>query len=65
MNEIEIIEKRAQIKILYHLFDRLCNSELPEIGRKAIRGLINRLTEEINDTCKPENQITDNCRDGH
>ena len=42
-------EKKAQIKILYYLFDHLCNSELPEIGRKAIRSIIARLTREIED----------------
>jgi hypothetical protein len=36
-------KKRAQIEILEHLLVRLCNSELPEIGRIAIKRLINTL----------------------
>ena len=43
-------EKRAQIKILYHLLDRLCNGELPEAGRKAVKSLIANLNKEIDDT---------------
>lgn len=52
MTEIEIIEKRAQVKILNYLFDHFCLGELPEAGRRAIRGLINILNEEIKDTQK-------------
>lgn len=47
MNENRIIEKRAQIKILAYLLDHLCNSELSELGRKAVRGLMSKLNEEI------------------
>lgn len=46
------IEKRAQIRILYHLLDRLCNGELPEAGRKAVRSLIANLRNEINEISK-------------
>lgn len=46
------IEKKAQIKILYHLLDRLCNGELPEAGRKAVRSLIANLNKEIDDIQK-------------
>jgi hypothetical protein len=46
MNEIRIIKKMAQITILFHLLDRLCNGELPEAGRKAVRSLIAQLNKE-------------------
>jgi hypothetical protein len=39
-------EYKAQITILYFLLDHLCNGELPEAGRVAIRRLINRLITE-------------------
>ena len=48
-------EKKAQIKILYHLLDRLCNGELPEAGRKAVKSLIANLNKEIDDISKSEN----------
>ena len=49
MNEIEETEKRAQIRILNFLLVHLCNSELSEIGRLAVKRLVIRLTNEIND----------------
>ena len=56
---MQIVEKKAQIKILSHLLDRLCNGELPEAGRKAVKSLIANLNREIDETCKSEN-ITSN-----
>ena len=58
----EIIEKKAQVKILYHLFDRLCLGELPETGRKAIRSLIAQLNKEIDDISNFKNNTSG--RDG-
>jgi len=52
-------EKKAQIKILYHLLDRLCNGELPEAGRKAVKSLIANLNIEINDTLNIKNTSSD------
>ena len=52
-------EKRAQIKILYHLLDRLCNGELPEAGRKAVKSLIANLNKEIDDTRNTKNTSSD------
>lgn len=49
MNEIRIVKKMAQITILFHLLDRLCNGELPEAGRKAVKSLIAQLNKEIDD----------------
>jgi hypothetical protein len=46
MTGIRKIELRAQIRILTYLMDHLCNGELPEAGRKAIRNLIFNLTEQ-------------------
>jgi hypothetical protein len=51
----EIVKKMAQIRILYHLLDRLCNGELPEAGRKAVRSLIANLNKEIDDISSTEN----------
>ena len=47
MTDREYIEKKAQIIILEHLLVRLCNSELPEIGRLAVRRLINNLKKDV------------------
>lgn len=55
-NEVKILEKKAQIKILDYLPNHLCNSELSEKGRKALRGITNRLNEEINDIRNPPNK---------
>ena len=49
MNEIRIVKKMAQITILFHLLDRLCNGELPEAGRRAVKSLIAQLNKEIDD----------------
>ena len=54
-----IIEKKAQIKILYHCLDRFCNGELPEAGRKAVKSLIANLINEINDTLTAQNTTSD------
>ena len=59
---MNVIKKKAQIRILAHLLDRLCNGELPEAGRKAVRSLIANLNNEINDTIKSENTFTNNRR---
>lgn len=56
---MNINEKKAQIKILYHLLDRLCNGELPEAGRKAVKSLIANLNKEIDDTKQFEGSVTD------
>ena len=45
-NEIKKIRLKAQIDILGYLLDHLCNSELPGIGRTAIKRLINNLITE-------------------
>jgi hypothetical protein len=45
------IEYKAQINILGFLLDHLCNGELPEAGRRAIRKLINNLITE-KEKCK-------------
>lgn len=42
-----IAEKKAQIQILEHLLVRLCNSELPEIGRIAIKRLIQNIRQDV------------------
>ena len=47
MTDEDIIRKKAQIEILEHLLVRLCNSELPEIGRIAIRRLINNIRKDV------------------
>lgn len=65
MNEIRIIEKKAQIKILYHCLDRFCNGELPEAGRKAVKSLIANLINEINDTIKSEGSATNDSGNSH
>lgn len=57
-----IIEKKAQIKILYHCLDRFCNGELPEAGRKAVKSLIANLINEINDTLTAQNTTSDGHR---
>ena len=59
---MSIIEKKAQIKILYHCLDRFCNGELPEAGRKAIKSLIANLINEINDTLTAQNTTSGNVR---
>ena len=51
---MSIIEKRAQIKILYHIMDRFCNGELPEAGRRAVKSLIANLNKEIDDISNSE-----------
>lgn len=51
---MNVIEKRAQIKILYHIMDRFCNSELSETGRKAVKSLIANLNKEIDDISRIE-----------
>ena len=56
---MSVSEKKAQIKILYHIKDRFCNGELPEAGRRAVDSLIANLKKEIDDTLKSEN-ITSN-----
>lgn len=60
---MQIVEKKAQIKILSHLLDRLCNGELPEAGRKAVRSLIANLNKEIDDISKFENITRNSDRD--
>lgn len=60
---MSIIEKKAQIRILSHLLDRLCNGELPEAGRKAVRSLIANLNKEIDDISKSENITRNSDRD--
>jgi hypothetical protein len=55
MSENERIEKKAQIKILYYLFDHCCNSEIPETGRKAIRSLIARINKDLDENFDIEN----------
>jgi hypothetical protein len=50
MTETQIIEKKAQIQILSLMLDFLCNAELPEIGRLAVRRMRQRLINEINET---------------
>lgn len=62
---MQTVEKKAQIKILYHLLDRLCNGELPEAGRKAVRSLIANLNKEIDDIKQLENFVTDGNRNGN
>lgn len=57
-----IIEKKAQVKILYHLLDRLCNGELPEAGRKAVKSLIANLINEINDTLTASDSVANGNR---
>ena len=59
---MNINEKKAQIKILYHLLDRLCNGELPEAGRKAVKSLIANLINEINDTLTAQDNSTNNSK---
>jgi glutathionyl-hydroquinone reductase len=61
-NEIKIIEKKAQIRILNHLFDHLCNSELPELGKKALRLKITRLNEEIDGLSSNKTEASDSDR---
>lgn len=56
-------EKKAQIKILYHLLDRLCNGELPEAGRKAVKSLIANLNREIDDISNIKEFTSDSHRD--
>ena len=56
---MSIIEKRAQIKILYHIMDRFCNGELPEAGRRAVKSLIANLNKEIDDTLNTQNTSPD------
>ena len=45
------IEYKAQINLLGFLLDHLCNGELPEAGRKALRKLMNNLINEM-EQCK-------------
>ena len=45
------IELKAQINILGYLLDHLCNGELPEAGKKAIKKLMNQLITEL-EKCK-------------
>lgn len=59
---MSIIEKKAQVKILYHLLDRLCNGELPEAGRKAVKSLIANLINEINDTLTASDSVANGNR---
>ena len=47
MTDQEYIEKKAQIKLLDFLPTFLCNSELSEIGRIALKRLRNKYQEEI------------------
>ena len=46
MNETKNIKLKAQIDILSFLLDHLCNGELPEAGRKAVKVLISNLEKE-------------------
>ena len=55
-----IIRKKAQIEILDFTLNNLCNSELSEIGRRAIKGIINRLSDDINEL---KNKTSDTDRD--
>ena len=58
MDKIE--QRQTEIRLLDYLLSSLCNSELPETGRKAITRLRNKLSEEIkNEACNTEEQITD------
>lgn len=59
---MSVTEKKAQVKILYHLLDRLCNGELPEAGRKAVKSLIANLIKEINDTIIVKDTTSDSNR---
>ena len=59
IENLVIAEKKAQIRILSHLLDRLCSGELPEAGRRAVRSLIAQLNKEIYDISKPENTTSD------
>ncbi len=56
----KIIELKAQVKILGYQLDSFCNGELPEAGRKAVRKLMNNLTQQINDINKKQETKTDN-----
>lgn len=47
MTERELNDKKAQIRILEYLLTSLCNSELTEIGRVAIRRLILNLHKDV------------------
>ena len=47
MSETEIIKKKAQVEILEFLLNHLCNSELPEIGRTAVKRLIRNINEDV------------------
>lgn len=60
---MSVIEKKAQIRILSHLLDRLCNGELPEAGRRAVRSLIANLNKEINDISEFETFVRNSDRD--
>jgi hypothetical protein len=54
MNEVEI--KKAQIKILDYVINSLCTTELPELGRVAIRRIQVKLDKEIkNETSDTQN----------
>jgi hypothetical protein len=53
MTDKEFIEKRAQIKLLDHLLDHLCNAELSEIGRTAIKRLRTKYYQDVNETKNP------------
>lgn len=54
MSEIEI--KKAQIKILDLVINSLCTTELPELGRVAIRRIQVKLDKEIrNETSDTKN----------
>lgn len=56
---MSVIEKKAQIKILYHIKDRFCNGELPEAGKRAVDSLIANLKKEIDDTISTSNTSSD------
>ena len=58
MTDLEIIEKKANIKLLSFLLDYLCNSELPETGRLAIKRLQTKYIQDV--TTSVENK-TPNC----
>jgi len=58
MTDTECIKKKAQIEILSFMLEYLCNAELSETGRVAVKRMRQRLINEINETCNAKRETS-------
>jgi hypothetical protein len=56
MTDLECLEKKAQIKILSLMLEYLCNAELSEVGRVAVKRMRQRLINELDETDNSKKQ---------